>query len=84
LNSLETTITQKGQVTIPVEIRTRLGLKARDKVIFEIEGNIVKLRRAPSRVLRGYGSIEPRRTAEILGERVAFEHGVAEEVAGED
>ena len=34
----ETTLTQKGQVTIPQEIRTQLGLKPKDKVIFEMEG----------------------------------------------
>ena len=30
------TVTQKGQVTIPLEIRNLLGLKIRDKVIFKI------------------------------------------------
>jgi AbrB family looped-hinge helix DNA binding protein len=31
------TITSKGQVTIPIEIREQLGLAARDKVIFRID-----------------------------------------------
>ncbi|GBD40043.1 hypothetical protein HRbin37_02329 [bacterium HR37] len=49
------TITVKGQVTIPKEIREFLNLKPGDKVIFEKEGNIVVLK--PARTLldfRGY------------------------------
>jgi AbrB family looped-hinge helix DNA binding protein len=81
--ALETTMTQKGQVTIPVEIRSKLGLKARDKVVFEIAGDVVKLRRAPSRVLRAFGSVDPKSTEEILRARDAFERGVADEVNAE-
>ena len=36
-------ITTKGQITIPVRIRKALGLKAGGKVAFQIEGNYVKL-----------------------------------------
>ncbi len=36
-------ITTKGQITIPVRIRKALGLKAGGKVAFQIEGNTVKL-----------------------------------------
>lgn len=32
-----TTVTQKGQATIPIQIRKKLGLKARSKVTFEIK-----------------------------------------------
>jgi AbrB family looped-hinge helix DNA binding protein len=32
-------ITDRGQITIPVEIRNRLNLKAGDKVVFSEEGN---------------------------------------------
>jgi antitoxin PrlF len=83
MREMETTITQKGQVTIPIEIRTRLGLKPRDRVRFEVEGDEVKLRPVPSTILRGFGSIAPRTTEAILQEREAFEQGVAEEVAEE-
>jgi antitoxin PrlF len=83
MRELETTMTQKGQVTIPIEIRTRLGLKPRDRVRFEVDGDDVKLRPVPSRILRGYGSIAPQGTDAILTEREAFEQAVAEEVAEE-
>jgi AbrB family looped-hinge helix DNA binding protein len=36
-------VTSKGQVTIPVEIRERLGLLPHTEVRFEVEGNTVRL-----------------------------------------
>jgi AbrB family looped-hinge helix DNA binding protein len=81
--TLETTMTQKGQVTIPAKIRSHLGLKAHDKVVFELEGNVVKLRRAPSRVLRAFGSFGPVSTADILDAREKLEQSVADEVLSE-
>ena len=39
-------LTSKGQVTIPLEIRERLGLLPHTEVEFEIEGDAVKVRRA--------------------------------------
>ena len=42
-------ITSKGQVTIPVEIRERLGLLPNSEVEFEIEGNAVRIRKARGR-----------------------------------
>jgi AbrB family looped-hinge helix DNA binding protein len=42
-------ITSKGQVTIPVEIRERLGLLPRCEVEFEVVGNTVRIRRARPR-----------------------------------
>lgn len=41
-------ITSKGQVTIPRDIRERLGLRPHTEVVFEVDGNTVRLRRAPS------------------------------------
>jgi AbrB family looped-hinge helix DNA binding protein len=76
-------MTQKGQVTIPAEIRSKLGLKARDKVVFELDGEVVRLRRAPSRILSAFGSVEPKSTDEILNARLELERSIAEEVAEE-
>lgn len=39
-------ITSKGQVTIPVEIRNRLGLLPHTEVIFEVDDDTVRIRRA--------------------------------------
>jgi AbrB family looped-hinge helix DNA binding protein len=37
------TLTRKGQVTIPAEIRRALALKQGDKVAFELEGDQVRI-----------------------------------------
>ncbi len=36
-------ITSKGQVTIPIDIRERLGLLPNTEVRFEVEGNAVRI-----------------------------------------
>ena len=46
-------ITSKGQVTIPVEIRERLGLLPDIEVVFDVVGSSVRLRKAPGKVRRG-------------------------------
>lgn len=48
-------ITSKGQVTIPVEIRERLGLLPNSEVEFEVDGNTVRIRRARGRRAGGRG-----------------------------
>lgn len=84
MRELETTLTQKGQVTIPAEIRSRLGLKPHDKVRFELEGEVVKLRPAPSKILRWYGAVTPKKKPEDFRQlREEFEQGVAEEADAE-
>ena len=80
----ETTITTKGQVTIPAEVRKRLGLKPHDKVRFEVKGNAATLRKASSRILAMYGSVRPRTRPEDFRKlREEFERGVAEEALSE-
>ena len=39
-------ITSKGQVTIPVEIRERLGLLPNSEVEFIVDGSTVRIRKA--------------------------------------
>ena len=48
-------ITSKGQVTIPVEIRERLGLLPDSEVEFVIEGKAVRIRKVRGRRKRGRG-----------------------------
>jgi antitoxin PrlF len=80
----ETTLTQKGQVTIPQEIRSRLGIKPGDRVRFELEGDRAIITPAPSKLLKWYGMVEPRRRPEDFAKlREEFEQGVAEEAASE-
>ena len=39
-----TFVTQKGQATIPVLIRRKLGIKANTKIVFELKGNEVSIK----------------------------------------
>lgn len=41
-------ITSKGQVTIPIDIRERVGLLPHTEVRFEVEGNSVRIMRQES------------------------------------
>jgi AbrB family looped-hinge helix DNA binding protein len=52
-------ITSKGQVTIPMEIREKLGLLPNTEVEFEIDRDAVRMKRAstPSRPDRGHALI---------------------------
>ena len=75
------TITSKGQVTIPVEVRQSLGLKIGDKVAFTIEDSGVRVRKTGSVVAATAGifkSQQPAKTAEGL--RDAAEEAIAGEV----
>ncbi len=84
MQEFETAVTEKGQVTIPIEIRRLLGLHPHDRVHFEVEGDVVKIRRASSKLLQWFGSVAPRNKPEDFREvREEFEKAVAEEVASE-
>jgi AbrB family looped-hinge helix DNA binding protein len=41
------TLTSKGQVTVPKEIRDALGAGEGDRLVFETDGNRVLLRKTP-------------------------------------
>lgn len=51
-------ITSKGQVTIPQDIRLRLGLLPDTEVEFEVVGNAVRIRRAAGKPGRGRRIVE--------------------------
>jgi len=81
MRSLQSTLTRKGQVTIPQQIRASLGLKPRDRVLFELSDGVVTLRPVPSGLLAGYGAVAPLHRPEDFGAlREAFEEGVAADV----
>jgi AbrB family looped-hinge helix DNA binding protein len=77
-----TTLTSKGQVTIPAEVRKHLGIKPKDRVHFAINTNgSVTVVPARSHVLRSFGAVKPQRQPEDFAAlRKEFEEGVAEDV----
>ena len=84
MQEFETSVTEKGQVTIPQEIRRIMGLQPRDKVRFEVDGEVVKISRASSKLLELFGSVTPiNRPEDFQKIREEFEKGVAEEVNSE-
>ena len=52
------TITQKGQVTIPIAIRKQLGLKTGEKIYFEEKGEDVILKSLSDTVDKLAGSLQ--------------------------
>ena len=66
-------ISSKGQITIPKELRDRLGLKAGDYLLVRAEGNEIKLRK-----------IEPiEKFAGILKEKESYSDDEIEEMIEE-
>ena len=39
-------ITSKGQVTLPKTVRDKLGVRSGDSIIYEVDGNTVRVRKA--------------------------------------
>jgi antitoxin PrlF len=62
------TITAKGQVTIPAEIRKALGLKPGGKIAFILNQGEVKLEPSSSMLRTGFGAVRPRKKPEDFKE----------------
>ena len=61
-----TSVTSKGQVTIPKEVRQQLGIRQGSRIAFELVGDHVEMRvrSSPSDVpASGFGLLKSRRTA---------------------
>lgn len=52
-------ITKKGQVTIPLQLRKKLGLETGSEVVFEEAKGIIKIVPALSTLRSVYGSVKP-------------------------
>ncbi|HVC31946.1 MAG TPA: type II toxin-antitoxin system PrlF family antitoxin [Chloroflexota bacterium] len=62
------TITERGQVTVPAEVRRILGVKPREKIAFAIENGQVRLVPASFTLESAYGSVKPLKRPEDLDE----------------
>jgi antitoxin PrlF len=59
MKEILSTVTQRGQVTIPAEVRRLLGTKTGDKVAFQIDDGQVRLTPAKFTLESAYGSVTP-------------------------
>ena len=79
---LESTITRKGQVTIPKAIRDRLGVKEGEKVLFVMRGEEVVLKVVKGTILDLRGSVQPSAHSEDFDKiRQSVRQSVAKRVA---
>ncbi len=58
-------MTKKGQVTIPASIRKRLGLREGDRVAFVEEGEKVQLRPLRNDVTAIFGMVKSKRSVSL-------------------
>lgn len=83
------TLTRKGQITIPAEIRGLLGLELGDRLSIRLEGRTIVINRAEETLDRLYGILGNRATPpRLLQEQIdteseAFEQAVVDEVMAE-
>ncbi|MBW1927151.1 MAG: AbrB/MazE/SpoVT family DNA-binding domain-containing protein [Deltaproteobacteria bacterium] len=75
------TVTTKGQVTIPKSIREQYGISPHDKIDFRIEGDRIVL--AVVKTLRDLRGVVPSRGGDPALERGAAKEAVGRRVAGE-
>lgn len=62
------TITRKGQVTIPKPLRDRLGLHLGDRISFHLRGEEIILKPVQHTILDLEGSVQPKRSPEDFGD----------------
>jgi AbrB family looped-hinge helix DNA binding protein len=53
------TVTQKGQVTIPLAVHQALGIKPHDRVLFRVQNGRVELLPSPMTLEAVYGAVKP-------------------------
>jgi len=77
------TVTKKGQVTIPKPVRDRLHIKEGDSLHFEVKDNVLILKRKERKSLLSLGGIAKGRKIGTGSEREYAKKAVARKIAGE-
>jgi AbrB family looped-hinge helix DNA binding protein len=52
-------VSPKGQITIPLALRKRLGIRPRDKVTFRLEGDVIQIAPAAFTWETAFASVPP-------------------------
>ena len=66
------TVTQKGQVTIPAAVRRKLGLRTGDRVAFVQDGDRVLVQAVEHNVSAAFGLVKSRRSVSLAGMDLAI------------
>ena len=77
------TVTQKGQVTIPAPVRKALKIQPKDQVAFELVDGEVRLRPIESAVLASYGAVKPLESPKTPTDYRRLRREIEEEIADE-
>jgi AbrB family looped-hinge helix DNA binding protein len=59
MKQIDATVTERGQVTIPAEVRRLLGLTRGSRVTFRINEGVVTIEAAPFTWRSAFGSVKP-------------------------
>lgn len=62
------TLTRKGQVTIPKSLRDQLGLNLGDRISFQLRGEEIVLKPVHRTILDLQGSVKPKNRPEDFGD----------------
>ncbi len=62
--AFRSTITSKGQTTIPKEVRRTMGLKAGDGLVYTVDGERIIVRPVRGTLLAAYASVMPKKRPE--------------------
>lgn len=61
---MTTTITSKGQVTIPAKLRRMFGIKPKDTIAFRVKDGEIVVSRVDATVESAFGAVRPLRRPE--------------------
>ena len=67
-------VSPKGQVTLPAHMRQRLGIRPKDRVVFRLEGEEIKVKLIGSRLEQSFQAIPPLRQSVTLQQMTDIAH----------
>ena len=59
MKEFESSVSPKGQITLPLEVRRRWGIKPKDRVTIQVDEQTVTIAPARSALEESYGSVPP-------------------------
>ena len=69
----EASVTSKGQITIPIEIRRAMGIRSHDRVVFTVLPNGTAVMRAKTKSVSDLaGILKPKSKTRVATEKLGF------------